>query len=195
MPWTGVNPPSVQPDYDPATKYEDPVAYFRQREAVSAERYVQVSEAKVRRGGRDGALSRGQRVRFAATRLQVLELRSTRPVSLQVLRRKLKECYRTEGIDHLSQCRTVRGRNDGVACLPGTCGPHARRPWRHSRAFPSSFLPCSCRRSTWRPSRAWASTRPTLAPTTAPPGPPPSDGPGARPVAVIYFSLSNHSGL
>lgn len=79
MPWTGVNPPSVQPDYDPATKYEDPVAYFRQREAVSAERYVQVSEAKVRRGGRDGALSRGQRVRFAATRLQVLELNRRAP--------------------------------------------------------------------------------------------------------------------
>lgn len=135
MPWTGVNPPSVQPDYDPATKYEDPVAYFRQREAVSAERYVQVSEAKVRRGwpGRGPVAGAANTVRCCAAAWSGTQ--STRPVSLQVLRRKLKECYRTEGIDHLSQCRTVRGRNDGVACLPGTCGALARRPWRHSCAF------------------------------------------------------------
>ncbi|KAK2078191.1 hypothetical protein QBZ16_004059 [Prototheca wickerhamii] len=100
MPWTGVNPPSVQPDYDPATKYEDPVAYFRQREAVSAERYVQVSEAKV-------------------------------------LRRKLKECYRTEGIDHLSQCRTLSEKYleaiKGVGIYKANSGPDDRATWASTK--------------------------------------------------------------
>lgn len=141
MPWTGVNPPSVQPDYDPSTKYEDPVAYFRQREAVSAERYVQVSEAKVRSEwpGRGLVARAANTVRCCAAAGSGTQ--STRPISRQVLRRKLKECYRTEGIDHLSQCRTVRGRNDGVACLPGTCGALARRPWRRSCAFSSLLSP------------------------------------------------------
>lgn len=47
MPWTGVNPPKEPANYDPKNKYKDPVAYFKHREAIVAEEYVRIAEAKV----------------------------------------------------------------------------------------------------------------------------------------------------
>lgn len=49
--WSG---PSLEdpPGYDPADKYKDPVLYFKHREAAVAQKYLEVSEAKVGvRGG------------------------------------------------------------------------------------------------------------------------------------------------
>ena len=47
MPFNGVNPPKEPANYDPQNKYKDPVAYFKHREALVAEEYVKVAEAKV----------------------------------------------------------------------------------------------------------------------------------------------------
>lgn len=51
MGWEGVAPPSEPAGYDPANKYADPVAYFKHREALVAEEYLKVADAKVRGGG------------------------------------------------------------------------------------------------------------------------------------------------
>lgn len=83
----------------------------------------------------------------------------------QVLRRKLKECYRTEGIDHLTQCKEVRN----VVALQHR-GRQVYRGLYNRRTHPLHNRTRS-HKSTWRPSRAWASTRPTLARMTRPPGP------------------------
>lgn len=62
MPFTGVNPPKEPANYDPANKYKDPVAYYKHREAVVAEEFVKIAEAKV---GIAHALSLSQRHFFA----------------------------------------------------------------------------------------------------------------------------------
>jgi len=47
MPFSGVNPPKEPASYDPQNRYKDPVAYFKHREAIVAEEFVKVAEAKV----------------------------------------------------------------------------------------------------------------------------------------------------
>ena len=49
MPFTGVKPLTEDPPgYDPEKKYEDPVLYYKHKEAMVAEEYVKIAEAKVR---------------------------------------------------------------------------------------------------------------------------------------------------
>ncbi|KAL6774196.1 hypothetical protein ACKKBG_A24135 [Auxenochlorella protothecoides x Auxenochlorella symbiontica] len=51
----------------------------------------------------------------------------------KVLRRKLKECYRTEGIDHLTQCKEVAQKYleaiKGVGIYKANSGPHDKATW------------------------------------------------------------------
>lgn len=48
MPWEGPSIPKDPPNYSPEDKFADPVLYFQHREAVTAEEFVRVAEAKVR---------------------------------------------------------------------------------------------------------------------------------------------------
>ena len=48
MGFPGVNPPDHPAGYDPDNKFKDPVLYFQHREAVVADEFVKVAEAKVR---------------------------------------------------------------------------------------------------------------------------------------------------
>jgi hypothetical protein len=47
MPWDGVNPAKETETYDAKDKFQDPVAYFKHKEAMVAEEYVRVAEARV----------------------------------------------------------------------------------------------------------------------------------------------------
>lgn len=48
MPWDGVRPNLEDPPgFDPADKFKDPVLYFKHREALVVNKYLEVSEAKV----------------------------------------------------------------------------------------------------------------------------------------------------
>lgn len=47
MPWDGVNPSREPETYDAKNKSKDPVAYFKHKEALVAEEYVRVAEARV----------------------------------------------------------------------------------------------------------------------------------------------------
>ncbi|KDD76559.1 hypothetical protein H632_c182p2 [Helicosporidium sp. ATCC 50920] len=71
MPWDGVRPNLEDPPgFDPADKFKDPVLYFKHREALVVNKYLEVSEAKY-------------------------------------IRQKLRECYKLEGVNHLTECREV----------------------------------------------------------------------------------------
>ena len=49
MPFTGVHPLTKDPPgYDPENKYKDPVLYYKHKEALVAEEYVKIAQAKVR---------------------------------------------------------------------------------------------------------------------------------------------------
>ena len=48
MPFTGVSPVTKDPPgYDPEDKYKDPVLYYKHKEALVAEEYVKIEQAKV----------------------------------------------------------------------------------------------------------------------------------------------------
>jgi hypothetical protein len=48
MPFTGVSPLTKDPPgYDPEDKYKDPVLYYKHKEALVAEEYVKIEQAKV----------------------------------------------------------------------------------------------------------------------------------------------------
>jgi hypothetical protein len=48
MPFTGVSPLTKDPPgYDPEHKYQDPVLYYKHKEAAVAEEYVKIAEAKL----------------------------------------------------------------------------------------------------------------------------------------------------
>lgn len=47
MPWDGVNPAKEPETHDAKDKFQDPVAYFKHKEAMVAEEYVRVAEARV----------------------------------------------------------------------------------------------------------------------------------------------------
>lgn len=131
-------------DYDPtAKKIDDPVAYYRHKEAAVVEQYVKVAEAKVRcTGTRVGAgltsagstrllAPGGRRWVPPAPRLPPCRggagPHGVPPVSkhfansTQLWRRKLRECYLEEGVDHLTQCKEVRalGWGNCLGELPG----------------------------------------------------------------------------
>jgi NADH dehydrogenase (ubiquinone) 1 beta subcomplex subunit 10 len=111
--------------FDPAHPYADPAASLAQREHIVREKLVKVETAKVRRR----CVQRLRRCRGApraSARTRVSRVHAFRTVSdahplwarAQILRERVQQCYRKEGVNHYENCREVRRsaapvRNEG----------------------------------------------------------------------------------
>ena len=94
--------------FDPAHPYADPVAAFAQREHVVREKLVKVETAKARRRERcAAALLQGSAAPCALSVCASLPEQAVWRL-LQILRQRVQQCYRTEGVNHYENCREVR---------------------------------------------------------------------------------------
>jgi hypothetical protein len=123
MVWEGPNPPTEPAGYDPDNKYADPVLYLKHREAKVAEEYVKVAEAKVR-PGRGGRWRRHTATAATARLLQpgATALLFTAPLphlpcaTLQLIRKKLKKCYKEAGVNYQQDCRELAHVRHEACC-------------------------------------------------------------------------------
>ena len=146
MVWEGPNPPTEPAGYDPDNKYADPVLYLKHREAKVAEEYVKVAEAKVR-PGRGGRWRRHTATAATARLLQpgATALLFTAPLphlpcaTLQLIRKKLKKCYKEAGVNYQQDCRELAHVRHEACCrcppLPAAALAQWCRP-RHLSATP-----------------------------------------------------------
>lgn len=108
MPFKGPNPPPEPTDYDPSNKFKDPVVYYQHKEAAVAEEFIKVAEARV-----------STTVFLVSSSTSVL---LSILVVLQLIKKKLSECYRREGVNHVTACKEVGGL---ISSLP-TIVSHVR---------------------------------------------------------------------
>jgi hypothetical protein len=104
MPWDGVNPAKEPETYDAKDKFQDPVAYFKHKEAMVAEEYVRVAEARVSLYPLWGG-TRGLHPRAMDTSTET-DLKG-RPAHVQLLRSQLSKCYKEAGVNYITDCREV----------------------------------------------------------------------------------------
>ena len=110
--------------FDPAHPYADPAASLAQREHIVREKLVKVETAKVRRrcvqrSRRCRCVQRSRRCRGAPrasahTRVSRVRAFCAAPdphpllARAQILRERVQQCYRKEGVNHYENCREVR---------------------------------------------------------------------------------------
>ena len=106
MVWEGTNPPEEPAGYDPKNKYADPVLYFKHREALVAEEFVKVAEAKV--SARRWAVAAAAQLEAALRRHRLVwPIPCSFPFSAQLIRKKLKQCYKESGTNYQQNCQEL----------------------------------------------------------------------------------------
>jgi hypothetical protein len=151
MGWEGVNPPGHPSGYDPDNKFADPVKYYQHKEAVVADEFVKVAEAKVwtpratgeargRRGRPGIALQRGRgrgRARAAVPRNAAPPPPTPSPAhplpAVQNIRAKLRYCYKNSGVNYQQECRELAKQYlesiKGVGVYRANSGPNDAPRW------------------------------------------------------------------
>lgn len=120
MGWRGYKFPEQPPDIDPEALYEDPIALVEFREWKTRRKFIEIEKAKASntsycedeywqiRGGSRASLKKLRHAKVESHRGSMfapgMEVITFKP-ALQILRERVKKCYKEEGVNHQQNCQ------------------------------------------------------------------------------------------
>lgn len=168
MGWEGVVPPREPANYDPANKYADPVTYYKHREALVAQEFLKVADAKVRGGWVSAAGAAAWPAARAAPQLLLMDVASATELQLELAARLCRP--RCAGDPQAAEAVLQGGGGELPGQLP-RAGAGARASARAVGALLLGcvWVPCACRWPGFLPTQALVALRGGCMPAYSPP--------------------------